>query len=55
MKLAVVMREAAANTSFLLLAFFLAFPIVGPALLWAMRHFFGAFELLDGFFRALKG
>lgn len=55
MKLAVVMREAAANTSFLLVGFFLLFPILGPAILWGLRHFFGAFELLDGLFRAMKG
>lgn len=55
MRLGVVIREAAANTSFMFLAFVLAFPLLGPVVLWGMRHFFGAFDMLDTLFRAMKG
>lgn len=55
MRLHVVLREAVQNTSFLLFCFLVSFPILGPALLWLVRHFFGLFDSLDTVFRAMKG
>lgn len=50
-----VIKAALGNWVVMMVAFFVLFPILGPALLWCLLNFFSLFDALDVVFRAIKG